>query len=528
MNQQQLEIPFKNLGELIDNAALQYGDEILWKSLDDDAVLTFSDFSAQSMRLAQALHAIGVDKGTHVAVMLPSIPAFALTWAAIARLGAVVIPVNYQYTSSELKYVLSDGDAVFLIIDEARAALLGELPPEAQPVPDSRVILHGASHPRYALDWQRLMDTESSALADIPEARPGDLMSIQYTSGTTGFPKGCMLTQDYWLVLGAVRSFQFPKPRRMLVDKPLSYMGGIWRLLICLYVGTTACVAHRFTLSGMQQRIVENQIDFFSVTDPVAKLPVHPGIKDMTFSCITASGLNQEAHRIIEEKFNAPVREMYGMTEIGSAIYMPIEDGAMSGSGSCGIPVPFRECRIVGPDGRDVEVGQTGELWVRGRAICQGYYKKELATQEAFEGEWFRTGDLFRQDENGYFYILGRIKDSIRRSGENISSHEVAAAVTSLPGVMEAVAIGVPDDFRGEEVKVFIILQRDTSQEQLPPDRVISHCEDRLAPFKVPRYIQYVSDFPRTSSGKIAVNSIKTDHTYSNGPVFDRTRNIWI
>lgn len=525
---QTMNIPFTNLGQLFDHAAAQYGDKLLWKSLDDNSTLSFSDFASNSKAFACALSDIGVKRGDHIAVMLPSVTAFAITWAAIARLGAIIVPANYQYTSAELGYVLNDSNACFLIIDEERVNVLTQIAPDSNPIQESRIVLLGAPDKRFKHNWHEMLHTAPTNSRDMPDVLPEDLMSIQYTSGTTGFPKGCMLSHDYWLVLGAVRSTQMPAPKRMLMDKPLSYMGGIWRLLVCLYTGATACVAHKFTLSGMQQRIVDNQIDLFSVTDPVAKLPVHPGIEGMKFSNITASGLSKEAHVAIEEKFKAPVREMYGMTEIGSVIYMPMEDAAMSGSGSCGKPAPFRECRIVGADGKDVKPGQSGELWVRGRAIFKGYFNKEQATQDAFNGNWFRTGDIFRQDEHGYFYILGRIKDSIRRSGENISSQEVSSVVASLPGIMEAVAIGVPDDFRGEEVKVLVILQSHTSKEHLTPSQIITHCEGQLAPFKVPRYIQYVPDFPRTSSGKIAINSIKNDETFSQGPIFDRTQNTWI
>lgn len=526
MTHQVIHIPFSNLGELVDHAARKYGQRLLWQSLDDSSTLSFSDIAAESLAFARALRDIGVRQGDHIAVMLPSVTAFAITWAAIARLGAVIVPINYQYTSGELGYVLKDSDSSFLIIDGDRADLLAQLTPH--PIPEINIILHGAPDTRFQHNWHEMLRSTPVSPLDMPQVKPDDLMSIQYTSGTTGFPKGCMLTHDYWLVLGAVRAIQMNNPKRMLLDKPLSYMGGIWRLLVCLYIGTTAYVAHKFTLSGMQQRIVDNQIDLFSVTDPVAKLPLHPGIHGMKFSCITASGLSKEAHVAIEKKFGGPVREMYGMTEIGSTIYMPTEDATMSGSGSCGKPAPFRECRIVDPSGKDVGPGQSGELWVRGRAIFQGYYNKEEATRDAFHDDWFRTGDLFRQDERGYFYIIGRIKDSIRRSGENISSHEVASVVSALSGVMEAAAIGVPDDFRGEEVKVLIVLQAGTSRHDVSPEYVIAHCQNKLAAFKVPRYIQYVPDFPRTSSGKIAINSIKSDQALLQAPVFDRTKNTWI
>jgi acyl-CoA synthetase (AMP-forming)/AMP-acid ligase II len=522
MDQPTIEHP--GLGALADDAARRFAKRIFWQSIDDGGTLTFEAFAQRTRTVASALRGAGVARGTHVAVMLPNVEAFAITWFALARLGAVILPVNLQYTSRELAYVLDDGDAEFLLIDAESVPVLEAIEGTVR-VPASRTIVHGPAVDERYLDWHRL-EREATPASELPAAGADALMSIQYTSGSTGFPKGCLLTQDYWLILGGVRAIQGPAPRRILLDKPLSYMGGMWRLLVALYVGATVCVARKFTLSGMQQRIVEHDIDFFSVTDPVAKLPQHPGIAGRTFSWISCAGLSKAVHRDIEAKFAAPVRELYGMTETGSTLFMPFADGHMSGSGSCGRPAPYRECRIVDPaTGVDVPKGQSGELWVRGRGILKGYYKKDEATRAAFSGEWFRTGDLFRQDDDGYFYILGRIKDSIRRSGENISSREVESVVASVPGVAETAVLGVPDEFRGEEVKAYLILAPGLTPSDVPPEAVFGHLEGRLAAFKVPRYLEYVADFPRTSSGKIAKQEMKKNAP--RGDAYDRTRKEW-
>jgi crotonobetaine/carnitine-CoA ligase len=313
----------------------------------------------------------------------------------------------------------------------------------------------------------------------------------------------------------------------MLIDKPLSYMGGKWRFLICLFMGSTACVARQFSLTGLQQRLVDHDIDFFSVTDAVAKLPELPAVAKLKFAWISTGGLSKGLHESLEKKFNAPVRELYGMTETGSTLYMPIEDRAMTGSGSCGLPAPYRKCRIVGPDGNDVASGAVGELWVSGRGLLQAYYNKPDATQSAFDGKWFRTGDLFRQDAQGYYYIEGRIKDSIRRSGENISAREIESVAAGISGVLETAAVGVPDEKRGEEVKLYVVLQPGFSSEQVTPVEVIDYCKDRLAAFKLPRYIEYVNEFPRTPSGKIAKHQLEGGAASRPRKIFDRAANAW-
>jgi acyl-CoA synthetase (AMP-forming)/AMP-acid ligase II len=527
MNRLEHDVPFASLPALVDSAAQRFREDPLWVATDDGARISFGEFGRATLKCANALRALGVEPGTHVAVMLPNAPAYAITWIALARLGAVMVPVNTQYKSRELDYVLRDSDTRYLVIDGSCLPVFEGIENADALVPPSNLVVHGAEHAG-RLNWHRIVEDAPDRAPDVPPPNADMLMSIQYTSGTTGFPKGCMLTQDYWLVLGWVRTHQGPPPRRIMIDRPLSYMGGMWRFLMCLYLGAAAIVSRRFSLTQLQQRLVDYAVDFFAATDPVAKLPAHPGIAKLKIAWISCAGLSKDLHRAVEAKFNAPVRELYGMTETGSTLYMPIEDAAMSGSGSCGLPAPYRKCRIAGPDGKDAARGKVGELWVSGRAILKGYYNKADATRSAFSGEWFRTGDLFRQDDNGYFHIVGRIKDSIRRSGENISAREIEAVAAGIAGVLETAVVGVPDEKRGEEVKLYVVLQPGCSSDEVTPGHVISYCEGKLAAFKVPRYIEYMDEFPRTTSGKIAKHQLAGGAGQRNRRIFDRVARAWL
>ncbi|HYC48060.1 MAG TPA: class I adenylate-forming enzyme family protein [Burkholderiales bacterium] len=570
-------VPYQSLAELVDDAARKFGDAPLWISIDDGTRISHADFAELTVRCAEALRARGVTFGTHVAVMLPAVPAYPIVWLALARIGAVMVPVNMGYKSADLEYVLRDSDASWLVIDEAAVPAFESIATKDQIVEPANVIVHrrgedfveavraprdrhgstlveprddgvgrhpceddATRHPRGddttrhpgGDDTTRHPRVGGGPVAGFLDSRlrgndvgPDTLMSIQYTSGSTGFPKGCMLTQDYWLVLGLVRAHQGPPPKRLLIDKPMSYMGGMWRFLVALYLGSAAVVARKFSLSTLQDRLVEWEIDYFGATDAVAKLPDHPGLAKLKMAWISIAGLSKNLHETLERKLHAPVRELYGLTETGSTLYMPTGAAHMVGSGSCGVPAPFRACRIVGPKGQDVARGEVGELWVSGRAILQGYYNKPEATREAFVGEWFRTGDLFRQDEHGYFYIQGRIKDSIRRSGENISAREIETIASGIPGVFETAAVAVKDELRGEEVKLCLVLQPGYTREQVTPEAVAAFCAERLAAFKVPRYVAYIDDMPRTSSNKIA----KTELVQPEGQVvFDRVKKVWL
>ena len=527
MNPLDRDVPFTSLPALVDDAARRFDSAPLWVSIDEGTTISFSEFARATLKCANALLALGVTPGAHVAVMLPNVPAYAITWLALARLGAVMVPVNTQYKSRELEYVLRDSDTTFLVIDAACLAVFEGIENADSIIPPAHLVLHGEPSARRTLNWRRLTGDAPAAALTVPSPTADTLMSIQYTSGTTGFPKGCMLTQDYWLVLGWVRTHQGPPPKRLLIDKPLSYMGGKWRFLICLFLGSTAFIALRFSLTSLQQRLVDHDIDFFAATDAVVKLPEHPGVAKLRIAWISIAGLSPDLHRPLERKFHAPVRELYGMTEIGSTFYMPIADDSMSGSGSCGLPAPYRRCKIVGPEGHALEAGKVGELWVSGRAILQGYYNKPDATRSAFAGDWFRTGDLFRQDENGYFYIEGRIKESIRRSGENISAREIESVAAGIAGVLETAALGVPDELRGEEVKLYVVLQPGYSATEVTPQIVIAHCADKLAAFKVPRYVEYLPEFPHTTSGKIAKSQLEGGAGQRARKIFDRSANAW-
>jgi crotonobetaine/carnitine-CoA ligase len=207
---------------------------------------------------------------------------------------------------------------------------------------------------------------------------------------------------------------------------------------------------------------------------------------------------------------------------------MPIEAEDMVGSGSCGLPSPFRECRIANPQGSTMPVGEVGELLIRGPGIMIGYYNNPEATAKAFHGDWFRTGDLFRQDERGYFYIQGRIKDMIRRAGENIAAREVEAVLTGMPDILEAAAVPVRDEQRGEEVKAYLVPQQGVESNGALVDRVIDHCKRNLAPFKVPRYLEIVAALPKTSSGKIAKQTLMEQKPDLRTGSYDRVAGRWL
>ena len=516
-----------NLGALVAEAAARHSERTLWVSIDGQGPdITYGAFEAAANRCANALRALGVVAGTHVGVMLPNVAPFLVTWVALVRLGAVMVPINIGYTPSELRYTLEDGDVEVLVLDNERVAALMGIEDRTALISDDRVIVLGTPPPPFVHDWFALTDGASAVFDAAQDVGPDDLATIQYTSGTTGLPKGCMLTHRYWLIIGKVLARRGPPVERLLVDLPLHYLGAQWRFWMALYAGGALYVALRYSLSQLIERIRTHDIDFVSMFDQVAKLPECPTDGDNNLKRISIAGLSGELHATLERRFAAPAREGYGMTEIGATLYMPFEDRAMVGSGSCGVEAPFRHCRIVGADGAPVATGETGELWVTGAGILTGYYNQPEATAAAFSGEWFRTGDVFRQDADGYYTLVGRIKDMIRRSGENISAGEVEAALHAMPEVREVAVVAVPDSFRGEEVKAYVVLEPGLGPKDVPPEPIFTHCAQRLARFKVPRYLEYVDALPKTASNKVAKHLLTADDDPRRGS-YDRIEQTW-
>jgi crotonobetaine/carnitine-CoA ligase len=336
-----------------------------------------------------------------------------------------------------------------------------------------------------------------------------------------------MLPHRYWLTIAKVnarrdgRAFQ-----RILAATPFFYMDPQWMMLMAFYHRATLFVARRQGASQFMGWVRQHRINFCLLPEAVFKQPPSAHDRDNEIVRVNVYGLHKDNQAALEERFDLVAREAFGMTEIGSGLFMPMEATDMVGSGSCGMPSPFREARVADPDGNSVPVGEIGELLVRGPGILQGYYNKPEATAAAFHGDWFRTGDLFRQDEHGYFYIVGRVKEMIRRAGENISAREVEAVLRGLPEIVEAAAVPVPDSMRGEEVKACIVLRPGMTRETLPPDRIVAHCEANLARFKVPRYIEYRSHLPKTASEKIAKHLLRnTANPYAG--CFDRVEGRW-
>jgi len=519
----------QNLGALLDLAVERYGEKPAWIFVEQDRPsLSYRELGELVARSANAFASLGVRKGSHVGVMLPNVPESLAAWLGLARLGARMIPINPGYTPDELRYWLTDGDAQWLLLDGARLDVFDKMQQAGHVLDRSRLTTYGEAPVEGLEHWTRLLADAAPNFTAREVVELDDIVNIQYTSGSTGWPKGCLLPHRYWIQYGKAVSEAWPKFERIQCDLPFYYMGPLWRFALAAYQGAALCVPPSFSLSRFRERIRDYKYELGWATNPVGTLPPDPIERDNALKMIAIFGLSKDLHGPMEERYGVPVRESFGMTEVGFSIFMPFDRADMTGSGSCGLAAPFRELMIADPQGKPVAQGELGELCIRGKGILQGYYKKEEATAAAFHGEWFRTGDLFRQDADGFYYIVGRIKEMIRRSSENISVPEVEAALSSMGRFSEVAVHGVQDTMRGEEVKACVILQDGSTPETVTPEQIVAHCRDHLARFKVPRYVQYFSSFPRTGSNKIARKRLSEGEGTAVSATFDSATGEWL
>ncbi|MFF0775325.1 AMP-binding protein [Nonomuraea wenchangensis] len=437
--------------------------------------LTFADADAATDRLAGALAARGVRPGDRVAIMLDNVPGWPLTWLATLKAGGVAVPVNVRYRAADLEHVLRDSGAV------ATVTTAGYAPHVPGAVHLFDALTDDAPAPRVA-------------------ARPEDVANFQYTSGTTGFPKACLLTHDYWLrtariVADAVR---LRDDDVLMMAQAYSYMDPQWATLVCLAGGIPLVVLPRFSASGFWPAAREHgaTLTYVLGTMPLLlhKQPPAPEDRANRMRLVLCSGIRPDLHREFEERWGAPWRELYGSTESGPDLLVPVDDAECVGTGGMGLPPPGKEVTL------DEE---TGEILVRGRPMMQGYWNHPEATARVLRDGWYHTGDLGVRDARGQIVHAGRIKDMVRRGGENISCAEVENVLTQHPAVLQAALVPIPDELWGELPKAFLLLRPGHAADAATARSVAEHARQRLARFKVPAYVEFVEAFSLTPSARI-------------------------
>ena len=504
----------RGIGSWVTTRAFLSGDRIAL--VDGERRLTYGDLDSSTNQLARALSALGVRQGDRVAGLLVNSTAFLETMLATAKLGAVFVPMNVRLAPAEITYLLADSGADTFVYSAplapvARAALGGDGVRVR-----SRLVVGGEPE-QGELRYDQVLGSGESRPIDTDVDRR-DLSCLMYTSGTTGRPKGAMLTHDNHL-WNVVNSLSFGRGLRegdvTVTVAPMFHIGGLGiHTLPLLYAGGTNVLLPAFdpvqTLDAMSRERATVQ---FMVPAMWAALMSVPGFDDFDLSSLelAVSGGAPCPLPVIDfyQGKGLPFQEGFGMTETAPIVSVLDADHVKEKAGSIGRAVFHVEARIADEADKDARVDEVGELVLRGPNVFTGYWGLPEATAEAFRGGWFHTGDLGRMDAEGFITLVDRKKDMIITGGENVYPIEVEQVLYRHPAVREVAVVGVPDARWGETPVATVTLQEGA---EATAEELIAYTRDRLAHFKCPTRIEFVSELPRTATGKVLKTLLRQQH----------------
>lgn len=457
-------------------------------------------------RAAAAWHSLGVTHGDRVAFMVDNSPEFVWAWLGLAKLGGVLVAINTGFREAEASYVIQDSGAVLAYVDESQQAMFKSIADEAPLL--RGVLSHGSGEGSF----DELMSGQD------PVAPPADLggddvISLIYTSGTTGHPKGVVQTHRNYVLTGQA----YPSWMRMSLGEriyaclPLFHINSqAYSTMGAIGASGTLVLASRFSARRFWPDVRRYGVHVFNFIGAMAVIlsKSTPGEHDAENSVHTAYGvpaLPAEVVEDVERRFGMRVISGFGMSETTFGLLEPIDEPRRPGT--MGRPrhhpdpsVPRTQAKVIDDDGAELAVGEIGELALRNAAMMSGYFNDPERTAEALVDGWLRTGDSVYRDADEFFYFVDRKKDIVRRRGENISSLEVERVVELHPAVLEAAAIGVPAELSDEDLLVYVVIRDGYT---LSADEVFDWAAARLAPFKVPSYVRFTDDLPKTPTSKI-------------------------
>lgn len=481
---------------------------------------TYAALEAGSDRVAAALAARGVKPGDRIGLYCINSDAFVLAYFGIVKAGAVVVPVNLLLNPKEVAFILDDAGARGLIYFEAFAQSVQQLKPQVRSLEFAVCI--GAQNPLGDSPFASLLSTDGPC--PRPPVNPGeDLAAIIYTSGTTGRPKGAMLTHRNLAsnVQSVLAALHFEPGRDVvLVVLPMFHaFAATAAMLSPLLAGCTIVPLPKFDPAQSADAIQAAGATIFmgvpSMYNLLLRLPAEytEKLASLRFAISGGAAMPVEIMRQFEERFGKALYEGDGPTECSPVTCVnPI--GGRRKPGTVGLPVPGVEMKIMDEQGRELPRGQIGELCVRGANVMKGYWKLPAETAEAFFGEWFRTGDLGTEDEDGYFSIVDRKKDMIIVNGMNVYPRIVEELLYRHPAVREAAVIGEPDDLHGEVPVAFVSLKEGAAATEA---QVRAFCRESLGRHEVPRRVVFLPDLPKNAAGKIMKRELRKDGERERG-----------
>ncbi len=524
----------KTFSQVLDTMVEKFPDQYAFKYTTLDYTRTYSQFRDDVDQCCRAMLALGVKKGSHVAVWATNIPQWYIAFWAATKIGAVLVTVNTAYKIHEAEYLLKQSDTHTLILvesyrDSNYSQIIGELCPELETtkpgeplhcrrLPFLRNVITVGFRKKGCLTWEEAIEKSENVSIDevykiAKTVEPNDVCNMQYTSGTTGFPKGVMLTHYNVVNNGKCIGdrMDLSTADRMMIQVPMFHcFGMVLAMTASMTHGVSIHPVPYFTPKASLACINQEKITcFHGVPTMFIAMLEHPDFEKTDFSymrtgIMAGSPCPISKMRDVVDKMNmTEITIVYGQTEASPGCTMSSTDDSLEVRVSTvGRALPEIECKIVDPEtGEELPVGVNGEFVARGYNIMKGYYKMPKATAAAIDKDgWLHTGDLACKTPEGNYRITGRLKDMIIRGGENIYPKEIEEFIYTHPMVKDVQVIGVPDEQYGEEIAACIILKEG---ESITEDEMKKYIRDHMAKHKVPKYISFVKSFPTNAAGKI-------------------------
>ncbi len=503
-----------NIGDWITKwSILQPHKEVLWF---DDHPITYLQFNHRINQLSHLLLAIGIRKGDRVAVLLYNSPPYLELFFALSKIGAILVPLNWRLAGPELEFILKDSGSRLLIFEPDFEKVVASIRPHLT-LPNGNYICVGTPHPDWAIEYEASMILHpNSEPFETPSAGGEDPHIIMYTSGTTGIPKGAVLShrKTFFNVLNADLVYHLTPKDVLIVTRPIFHSGG---LLVesapILYKGGTLILKKRFRPEEILETIERYRVTIVELAATVYQFILQQcdiSRYDLRSVRCYFTGGERIPISLLKDYYQKGIviSQIFGQTEASTITFLSSEK-AIEKIGSVGLPVFHGEVRIVDKEGKEVGPDEVGEIIVRGPTLMSGYWNRPDLTAETIRDGWLHTGDLAKRDKEGYVYIVDRERDMYISGGENVYPAEIEKVFFTHPKVLDAGVIGVPDEKWGEVGKAYLVLK---PGEKMEEEEAILFLQGKIARFKIPKYVEFVEALPKTASGKIQKFLLKEWH----------------
>jgi len=491
-------------------------DKVAVVDLGTDRSFTWVEMNERTSRLATALRVdFGIRLGDRVAVLAHNSSNFFEVQFACWKLGAIFVPINWRLAIPELEFILGDCSPAVMIHDDELAATAQEVSKSCDI--DHRVTWGSPDDTAAAASYEELLLANlAMKVSDNHETTHSDVLTIMYTSGTTGRPKGALITHGmtFWNAANAVEFFLVGPNMVNLVVLPLFHTGGLNMFANpAFHFGGVNIVMSEYEPAECLKLLNDEQVaitHLLGVPAVFLFMSQLPEFETATFPTIEACAVGGSPTPVpLIETWSVkglPLQQAFGMTETSPLVLALKPEDAAVKLGSAGLPVMHNEVKIVDEDGQPTPVGETGELWVRGPNITPGYWNLPEESANSITDGWLHTGDASRMDDDGFYYIVDRWKDMYISGGENVYPAEVENVIYQLPQISEAAVIGIPDEKWVEVGRACVVLK---SGEELSEPELINHCRANLARYKVPHSVVFIDEIPHNATGKVLKRELR-------------------